>query len=675
LNLPPAIYKIKTTEGVMFRGRSMSFSNVWRLRHIRYVALCGLISIFAIFHYGDVFAEDPPAAQTQTKDEQQAATPEVNEVKPADQSQQNQSVTIPLKSIWGGHLQGARMFGQVDLNMPPGMNPTPLGVGINKALSIIPEKTAKLGFVVLGKSGEALQGAYAVLAENKKPLAPIPENSEVSLVFFSHGIDYSTRLHNVQVDGHKIAVRYQFAPESVKDTIPNLALISLGKLSKGEYQVEISQVPMDQKFIKLGKKAPAEEDVRRFVCQSFDFSVQPTDVAFKEVGQLEGIKDAEFRLGGRNRMIFVDDIWELDRCARLIPDLPWINVRKESLAILMNWTTRPRSIKTIHTNDATLVVEVEEKEVEPERNHPEGHGQFYVAHLPKWEGPIRFELQGKPQFTILRGEALDQRANQIWEEILRLHSGGYVNRIELAHYYQNLWPSATDQQIVEDVFKDKNKLITTPAKVVYPMLFGELVNIRARSVIPRVFELIQSTGKFDPILEEAGKSLIGIGGPELVQNCKQAIESSNPRSREAAMGVLATIGDPDTRALAYDLMFNGTDLRRIRGGLSILCGIGPQKADVPEIVKSMQRLESLLFSTTNYDRGPEFEGSSSDDICAFIYTLSNLGSQAEDALPVLEQMAEKPRFELSSSLKEAARKAVAKIKGKAPDSSTPTNSP
>jgi hypothetical protein len=279
--------------------------------------LCATLSCAA-----SVVAVEPPEADEQTNVEKQSEIVPPPTTETQNHAQQGQPITIPLKSIWGGRLQGTRMFGQFDLEMPPGMNASELGVGINKALSIVPTEAAKPGFVVLGKSSEALRGAHAVLAENKKPLAPIFANAEVSLVFFAHGIDYSAHLHDVEIDGHNVTVRYQFVPETIKDMVPTYALISLGKLSEGTYHVAITQMPMDEKYIKRGSKPPSDEDVRRFVCQPFAFSVEPTDIAFKEVGQLDGIAGAEFRLGTRDRMIFVDDLWELDRCARLIPELP-----------------------------------------------------------------------------------------------------------------------------------------------------------------------------------------------------------------------------------------------------------------------------------------------------------------------------------------------------------------
>jgi HEAT repeat protein len=256
---------------------------------------------------------------------------------------------------------------------------------------------------------------------------------------------------------------------------------------------------------------------------------------------------------------------------------------------------------------------------------------------------------------------LVQRTDQLWEEILRLHSGGYVNRLELARQFQTLWPHATDQEVVDEVFKDKTKLLTTPAKAVYPMLFQELVDIRARPAIPRIFELLKATGKFDPILEHATNALVGIGGPELVTDCKEALKSWNPRSREAAMRSLASLGDPETRSIAYEC-FNSSDLAMVRDGLSLLKGIGPKREDVPALIRGMQKFESLLFDPQITTRIVGYGSVSEDQLCESINNLASLGAQAEDALPTLEQMATNPRDPLSTTLQEPARKAVEKIK-------------
>jgi hypothetical protein len=235
-----------------------------------------------------------------------------------------------------------------------------------------------------------------------------------------------------------------------------------------------------------------------------------------------------------------------------------------------------------------------------------------------------------------------------------------VNRLEFVKYLRSSSPSISDQEAIKAAF-DKSQLLRTPAAAVYPILFGELVDIRARPIISRIFELLKATGKFDPILEHANNALIGIGGSEVIVHAKEALNSSNPRCRETTMRALAGIGEPEVRPIAYSLVA-GSDIDSIRGGLRILNGIGPRRDDVGELVRSLQRLESILCNPPNGNRGPNFETSGSDDITAFVFALAGMGAQAEDALPVLEQMATKPRYPLSTTLQEAAQKAVDKIK-------------
>jgi len=638
----------------------MAFFGALRLRLFLGAACVASILGAAIACSVNGVAAEPSDTEAQSHADQQTGNGPLPETKTQSKPQHGQPITVPLKSIWGGHLQGNRMFGQFDLDMPPGLAPSLLGVDIDKALATPPADAAKPGFVVLGKSGEALLGAHAVLVENKKPLAPIPANSEVSLVFFTYASDFSAHLHDVEVDGHDITVRYQFVPETIKDLKSTYALISLGKLSAGDYHVAMTQLPMDQKYIQRGSKPPSDEDVHRLVCQPFAFSVHPSDIAFKEVGQLDGIGGSETRFGTRDRMIFVDDVWELDRCARLIPDLPWIDLRKESLLILMNWKWQPRSIESVHSEGDTLIIGL--KEPPPptaiaDSWHPP---KYLVARLPVWPGPVRFEVNGQLRFTMERGEKLAKLADQIWEEILTLHSGGRVNRIEFVRYLKSRSPNISDQEAIEAAF-DKTKLLSTPAAAVYPMLFAELVDIRARPIIPRIFELLKATGKFDPILEHANNSLIGIGGPEVIVHAKEALNSLNPRCRETTMRALAGIGDPEARPIAYEC-FNSADLAAVRDGLTLLNGIGPRREDVPEIVRGMQQFESLLFDPQIATRTVSYGSASEEQISTAIYTLGSLGAQAEDALPTLEQMATKPRYPLSTSLQEPAQKAVEKIK-------------
>lgn len=57
------------------------------------------------------------------------------------------------------------------------------------------------------------------------------------------------------------------------------------------------------------------------------------------------------------------------------------------------------------------------------------------------------------------------------------------------------------------------------------MLFWELIDIRSRSINPRIFDLIESMGPHDKAFEPAFKAVVGIGGPDVLDQCKEGLKS------------------------------------------------------------------------------------------------------------------------------------------------------
>jgi hypothetical protein len=128
------------------------------------------------------------------------------------------------------------------------------------------------------------------------------------------------------------------------------------------------------------------------------------------------------------------------------------------------------------------------------------------------------------------------------------------------------------------------------------------------------------------------------------------------------MQALINIADPETRTFAYNCL-NSSDLALVRDGLALIEKIGARREDVPAIVRGIQQFEFLLFDPTIKSRIVSYSSASEDQIFQAILTCQSLGAQAEDALPMLEQMATKPRYPQSSTLQKAAQAAVDKIKG------------
>lgn len=131
---------------------------------------------------------------------------------------------------------------------------------------------AQSGFAVIGTGREALEGAYEVLAKNKKPDVSFPPDSNVTLVFYSHSSGQYVHLNLVEKFGNRFEVGYQFVPHMTRDMTWHLALIPVGKLPIGKYQVEISQLASAKdKTGRLGGSSAS--DAQRIVCGSFSFSI------------------------------------------------------------------------------------------------------------------------------------------------------------------------------------------------------------------------------------------------------------------------------------------------------------------------------------------------------------------------------------------------------------------
>jgi hypothetical protein len=190
------------------------------------------------------------------------------------------------------------------------------------------------------------------------------------------------------------------------------------------------------------------------------------------------------------------------------------------------------------------------------------------------------------------------------------------------------------------------------------MLFCKLSDMRARPLVPRIFALIDSMGAHDAAFEPAFRAVIGIGGPDVLDYCKNALKSWNPRSRHAAMLILRDMGLPESRSLAHEHL---ADLHQPVGrcAMDLLHRIGITKEDVPAMIGELEEIEE--FFLLPQDERPKIDHYSADVATSMMYALGSLGSDAKQALPILERFATDRR--LSTPLIQAdAKDAIEKIK-------------
>jgi hypothetical protein len=136
------------------------------------------------------------------------------------------------------------------------------------------DETAGEGFVVTGRGERALESAYLVLVKGEKSANKFSESKELSAVFYSHSSGLYVHLTSATLEGHQIKVYFKLVPHKTKELSTHFALIPLGKLEAGEYELTMVRIPLEKRYIESGFKPVSEGYVRRLISQSFSFAVE-----------------------------------------------------------------------------------------------------------------------------------------------------------------------------------------------------------------------------------------------------------------------------------------------------------------------------------------------------------------------------------------------------------------
>lgn len=154
--------------------------------------------------------------------------------------------TIRLDRIWALDMEGTRNIHDLEKDRS-------IGEGyvdeIVRALIDIghdlrrKQKPANPGFAVEGDGAIALQCAHAVLVDRTKPTDTITAGTDATLVFFSYLAGVDVQVREVEVRGNTIELKYRFIYYTQKILSTQFALIPLGKLAAGKYEVKLTQLP------------------------------------------------------------------------------------------------------------------------------------------------------------------------------------------------------------------------------------------------------------------------------------------------------------------------------------------------------------------------------------------------------------------------------------------------
>jgi hypothetical protein len=182
------------------------------------------------------------------------------------------AIEIPLSEIWGHDMPGTRRIAEL---MDDPQSEDSLMGQIGKAHSYKRgDKPVGPGLAVEGTGTEALKNAHAVITGKDPRPVFLSKDQEVSLAFFTMYTGYYIHVKKVTLSGNTIRIRYEFLPHISKDITQHFALIPLGRLHKGEFEVEIVGEPLAQKYIDRGWKEFDDEKKARVVSSSFKFEVR-----------------------------------------------------------------------------------------------------------------------------------------------------------------------------------------------------------------------------------------------------------------------------------------------------------------------------------------------------------------------------------------------------------------
>jgi hypothetical protein len=206
----------------------------------------------------------------------------------AANSQPN-AVTIPLNRIWAYEMPGTRDVRELE--------PDKFGPKVHKLDSAERRKRydesftyqivshlrrakydqpAAPGFAVSGSGAHALRLAHAVLVGGQNRKRRFPAGSETSLVFSSKLFDYYVHLHKVQRQGATITIKYFVVPHRGNGTA-HFALIPLGILPAGQWQVVIRRSPLPERLKTTVAPAPGPGVDASIVCRPFNFTIERHD--------------------------------------------------------------------------------------------------------------------------------------------------------------------------------------------------------------------------------------------------------------------------------------------------------------------------------------------------------------------------------------------------------------
>jgi hypothetical protein len=142
-----------------------------------------------------------------------------------------------------------------------------------RALDDLSRTDMEPGFVVDGEGRKALENTFAILVQGQTARNSFEEGNEISAVLFTRVIGY---MHLMQIEktGSTITISYCLEPTAGNPIVsPKIALIPLGKLPSGEYQVEMAGFTKKPDDRKSDCEPIPDDRMKKLICQPFEFTI------------------------------------------------------------------------------------------------------------------------------------------------------------------------------------------------------------------------------------------------------------------------------------------------------------------------------------------------------------------------------------------------------------------
>ena len=185
---------------------------------------------------------------------------------------------IPLKSIWAARMPGTTNIRELE----------PRTAGDNREFGPLTHTIIRTmqrdgtngwgrpdagpGFPVPGEGIAALNAAYDIIFHNVDRPATV-QAGEVTIVFFARRSGQHCYLEKVEREGNVITLTYRFHLHRTAHVAAYFALIPLGKLEPGTYEVQMEQLPMARPVGEPSGLIEGER-LKQTVSEPFTFEVE-----------------------------------------------------------------------------------------------------------------------------------------------------------------------------------------------------------------------------------------------------------------------------------------------------------------------------------------------------------------------------------------------------------------